>query len=320
MTETPTRLPPDDADPTAEGESIDDGVEASDESSASTDALEALQNLSELPGAVVTSTAETSEEVAARVGSSLRETFSYLGSISRLSGQFFLGLVRGPFPGRAVMEQFEAIGTRSLPIAVLILFFVGLVFALQFGMTLQTMGATQYVGKVTSLSIMRELGPVFTALVVGGRVGAGIAAEIGSMKVTEQVDAIRALGADPIQKLVVPRVLAATLMLPLVALFADIVGIIGGALVSYLQFDVSPTLFYKSAVTTIRATDFASGFMKPFFFGFGIAIIGCVEGLNCGQGTEGVGRATTRTVVNVSVMVVLVDFFLTKLFTMLPRV
>ncbi len=262
----------------------------------------------------------SSEEGLARVGGGIREVLTYLGALSRLSWQFMAAVVRKPFGLRAFLDQCEELGTKSLPIALLILFFVGLVFALQFGLTLQTMGAVPYVGKVTSLSIMRELGPVFTALVVGGRVGAGIAAEIGSMKVTEQIDAIRALGADPIKKLVVPRVLACTLMLPLVALFADILGIVGGIIISYFEFGVSPTLFYQSAITTIRATDFLSGFMKPFFFGFGIAVIGCLEGLNCGQGTEGVGRATTRTVVNVSVMVVLVDFFLTKIMTMLPRI
>ena len=144
---------------------------------------------------------------------------------------------------RAIVDQCEAIGLKSLPIALLIMFFVGLVFALQFGLTLQTMGAVPYVGRVTSLSIVRELGPVFTALVVGGRVGAGMAAELGSMRVTEQVDAIRALGADPVKKLVVPRVLATTLMLPLVTLFADIVGVIGGMIISWVQFDLSMVRF-----------------------------------------------------------------------------
>lgn len=255
-----------------------------------------------------------------RIGRQSREATAYLGSLSKLSWSFFRVAFKAPMGMREIVHQCESIGVKSMPIALLILFFVGLVFALQFGLTLQTMGAVPYLGKITSLSIVRELGPVFTALVVGSRVGAGMAAELGSMRVTEQVDAIRALGADPVKKLVVPRVLATTLMLPLVALFADIVGILGGMLISYLQFDLSMVHFYKSAVATVRATDFLSGYMKPFFFGFGIAIIGCYEGLTCGQGTEGVGKATTRTVVNVSVMVVLVDFFLTKLFTLLPRI
>lgn len=263
---------------------------------------------------------ESAEDFFHRIGRQTREATAYLGGLSRLSWAFARVFYTPPVGARAIIEQCESIGIKSLPIALLILFFVGLVFALQFGLTLQSMGAVPYLGKITSLSIVRELGPVFTALVVGSRVGAGMAAEIGSMRVTEQVDAIRALGADPIKKLVVPRVIATTLMLPLVSLFADIVGIIGGMIISYLQFDLSVVHFYKSAVTTVHATDFISGYAKPFFFGFGIAIIGCYEGLHCGQGTEGVGRATTRTVVNVSVMVVLVDFLLTKMFTLLPRI
>lgn len=256
----------------------------------------------------------------AAAGAAVRGFIAYFGALSRLSWAFLRAVIKPPLGATEIVKQCELIGIKSMPIATLILLFVGLVFALQFGVTLQTMGAVPYVGKVTSLSIVRELGPVFTALVVGGRVGAGMAAEIASMKVTEQVDAIRALGADPIQKLVVPRVIATTLMLPIVALFADIVGILGGMIISYLQFDLSVVHFYKSAVSTVRATDFASGFLKPFFFGFGIAIIGCHEGLSCGHGTQGVGVSTTRTVVNISIMVVLVDFFLTKVFTLLPRI
>ena len=305
----PTTTPPADASPPSDDE---------EDNKLGAMVTTSLPTFSRVP--MVMPMVRRTEDVFAAVGSNLREILHYLGALSRLSWQFARAAVRRPFGMRAFLDQCEQLGTKSLPIALLILFFVGLVFALQFGLTLQTMGAVPYVGKVTSLSIMRELGPVFTALVVGGRVGAGIAAEIGSMKVTEQIDAIRALGADPIKKLVVPRILACTLMLPLVALFADIIGIVGGIIISYLEFDVSPTLFYQSAITTIRATDFLSGFMKPFFFGFGIAVIGCLEGLNCGQGTEGVGRATTRTVVNVSVMVVLVDFFLTKVMTMMPRI
>lgn len=256
----------------------------------------------------------------AKLGGHVRGFIAYFGALSRLTGAFFQALVRPPIGWPEVIRQCELIGVKSMPIATLILMFVGLVFALQFGVTLQTMGAVPYVGRVTSLSIIRELGPVFTALVVGGRVGAGMAAEIGSMRVTEQVDAIRALGADPVRKLVVPRVIACTLMLPIVALFADVVGILGAMLISYLQFDLSMVHFFKSTISTIRATDFAQGFFKPFFFGFGIAVIGCYEGFTCGHGTQGVGTATTRTVVNISIMVVLVDFFLSKVFTLLPRI
>lgn len=254
------------------------------------------------------------------VGEKCNDFIGYLGALTRLVGQFARVLFRRPFDWHELVVQCERIGILSLPIGLLILFFVGLVFALQFGVTLQTMGAVPYVGQVTSLSIVRELGPVFAALVVGGRVGAGMAAELGSMKVTEQVDAIRALGANPIQKLVLPRLLAATLMLPIIVLLADIVGILGGMLVASLQFDLSVVHFYQSALRTVLVSDFLGGMIKPFFFGFGIALIGCHEGLTCGNGTEGVGRATTRTVVNVSVMVVLIDFLITKALTFLPRI
>jgi phospholipid/cholesterol/gamma-HCH transport system permease protein len=140
------------------------------------------------------------------------------------------------------------------------------------------------------------------------------------MKVSEQLDAIRALGASPDKKLLVPRVLAATMMLPIVTLVADVTGIIGGMLISWVEFGVKPTAFYTSVITTVRMTDFASGFFKPFFFGFGIAIIGCHHGFKCRQGTVGVGRATTRTVVNTAIMVVVVDFALTRVFALLPRI
>ena len=259
-------------------------------------------------------------ETFRNLGTNIRVVVTYIGSLSKLSGDMVVKMFSRPFDTTALVAQCESIGVRSMPIAALILFFVGLVFALQFGVTLQSMGAVPYVGKVTSLSIIRELGPVFTSLVVGGRVGAGMAAELGSMRVTEQIDAIRALGADPVKKLVVPRVIATTLMLPIVCLLADMIGIFGAMLISYLQFDLSFAQFYSSVLETVHATDFASGFFKPFFFGFAIAIIGCYEGMTCGHGTQGVGRATTRTVVNVSVMVVCVDFFLSKIFTLLPRI
>ncbi|MCP4502492.1 MAG: ABC transporter permease [Deltaproteobacteria bacterium] len=255
----------------------------------------------------------------ALVGGGLRDFVRYFGALTRLSMDFVRAM-KPPVGWREVLDQMEVIGVRSLPIALLILTFVGLVFALQFGETLSTMGAVPYTGKVTSLSIVRELGPVFTSLVVGGRVGAGIAAEIGSMKVTEQVDAIRALGADPHKKLLVPRVLACVIMLPFLTIFADVIGIVSGAVITFLQFDVSMVYFFKSVMTTIRATDFLSGYFKPFFFGFGIAIIGCYEGFTCKDGTVGVGDATTRTVVNIAVMTVLVDFILTKIFMLFPRI
>lgn len=249
-------------------------------------------------------------------GGNLRQFFDFLGKIARLCGNFFKELMQKPFEWQEFRFQCEQIGVASMPIAGVTLLFVGFVFAFQFGITLRTMGAIPYVGKVTALSILRELGPVFTALVVGGRVGAGMTAELGSMRVTEQIDAIRALGASPYKKLVVPRVLAATVMIPIVSMVASVIGIFGAMFISWMEFNLSPLAFYKSALHTIEFADFWSGFFKPFFFGFGIAIIGCHHGFNCGFGTAGVGKATTQAVVNVSLMIVFVDFFLTRAFAL----
>ncbi len=248
------------------------------------------------------------------IGSFIREKFSYLGGLCLLCLSFFKELFKRPFFTFELKEQCFHIGLASMPIAAVTLFFVGVVFAYQFGITLRALGAVQYIGRVTSVSLVRELAPVFTALVVGGRIGAGMAAEIGSMKVSEQVDAIRALGASPIKKLVVPRVVAATLMMPLVSVLATVIGAIGAIIISWLESRVSLMSFYGTSIATVRMIDFLSGFIKTFFFGFGIALVGCYEGLHCDFGTRGVGRATTRAVVNVSLVIVFTDFFLTRLF------
>lgn len=248
------------------------------------------------------------------IGTFFRGKIAYLGGLVVLVGQFFRHLFRRPFLTPELKEQCIQVGVQSMPIAAVTLFFVGVVFAYQFGITLRALGAVQYIGRVTTVSLVRELGPVFTALVVGGRVGAGMAAEIGSMRVSEQIDAIRALGASPIRKLIVPRIAAATLMIPLVSILATVIGAIGAIIISWFEFRVSPVSFYGTSISTVRMIDFVSGFTKTFFFGFGVALVGCYEGLFCDFGTAGVGRATTRAVVNVSLVIVFTDFFLTRLF------
>jgi phospholipid/cholesterol/gamma-HCH transport system permease protein len=249
-----------------------------------------------------------------QAGSFIRQHISYLGSLSILSSQVAKQTFKRPFITQELKDQCLQVGVASMPIAAITLFFVGVVFAFQFGITLRKLGAVSYIGRVTSVSLLRELGPVFTALVVGGRVGAGMAAEIGSMRVTEQIDAIRALGASPIKKLIVPRIIASTFMLPLVTVLATLIGGVGAVILSWAEFRVSPLSFYTTSLSTIRLLDFISGFTKTFFFGFGIALVGCYEGLMCDFGTRGVGRATTRAVVNVSLVIVFTDFFLTQLF------
>lgn len=252
----------------------------------------------------------------AYAGGNARQFLDFLGKISRLVGKFFREFRSRPFEWSEFRLQCEQIGLNSLPIACVTLLFVGLIFAFQFGVTLRTLGGTKYLGRVTSLSMVRELGPVFTALVVGGRIGAGMAAEIGSMKVTEQLDAIRALGASPYKKLLVPRVCAAVAMIPLITVVATAIGMVGALMIGWWEFDLSPMEFYKSAMMQLKFSDFWQGFFKPFFFGFGVAIIGCHHGFTCGQGTASVGRATTQAVVSVSLMIVLVDFILTRIFSL----
>jgi phospholipid/cholesterol/gamma-HCH transport system permease protein len=169
------------------------------------------------------------------------------------------------------------------------------------------------VGRVVVLTLFRELAPVLTALTVGARIGSGIAAELGAMTVTEQVDAIRALGADPLRKLVVPRVLACLLVLPTLTVLADVIGLAAGALVVNLQYGISLQLFFQGALDAVLMVDFLSGVLKGAIFGVIIGLVGCFKGLTVEGGTEGVGRATTQTVAITSVSVCLADFFITKL-------
>ncbi|MCP4808134.1 MAG: ABC transporter permease [Proteobacteria bacterium] len=205
-------------------------------------------------------------------------------------------------------------GIGSWSIAVLTALFTGAVMAIQFAVGLEPYGASLYTGKLVSLAMFRELGPTLTAVLVGGRVGAGFAAEIGSMNVTEQVDAISALGADPVRKLVVPRVLACVIMLPLLTILADFVGCFGGMLITMQEVGITPRFFVEQVIDTIEIPDLFHGLAKSVFFGYVIAIIGCYIGLNTRGGTEGVGQSTTNTVVAVSITVLVSNFLLTKLF------
>lgn len=250
----------------------------------------------------------------ALLGSMVRKRVAYLGRLAFLLSQIAKYLLKRPIFDQEFKDQCIQVGISSVPIASVTLFFVGVVFAYQFGVTLITLGAVPYIGRVTTISMVRELAPVFTALVVGGRIGAGMAAEIGSMKVSEQIDAIRALGASPIKKLIVPRVMATTLMMPLLTILAFIIGEFGAILISWIEFSVSPVSFYGTSISSVRMIDFLSGFTKTFFFGFGISLVGCYEGLFCDFGTKGVGDATTRAVVNVSLVIVFTDFILTRMF------
>jgi phospholipid/cholesterol/gamma-HCH transport system permease protein len=231
----------------------------------------------------------------------------------RLCGATARSLVTRPYYYRDIIEQFDAIGVGSLTVVLLTGFFTGAVLALQSGMTLDQFGARSVVGRLVSASMVKELGPVLTALMVTGRVGSGIAAELGSMLVTDQVNALRALGTDPVRKLVLPRVLAGTIMVPVLTVISSAVGIVGGWIIAVGQLRVASSVYWTSVVDGLYVDDIWMGILKPFVLGFAIVSIGCHVGLRASGGTRGVGRATTNAVVAASVAVLAADFILTKL-------
>ena len=208
----------------------------------------------------------------------------------------------------------EQIGVRSLGVAAVTTLFTGMVLALQTALSLPALGVKYYIGSVVSKSLVRELGPVLTALIVGGRIGSGMTAEIGTMKVTEQIDALRSMAADPVKKLVVPKLVATLVMLPALTILGDALGILGGLIVAILHARPDARPLLNDVLATLSLGDVFSGIGKSFFFAYFIAIVGCYNGLNTTGGADGVGRATTNTVVLAAILVLVSDFFLTKLF------
>lgn len=232
---------------------------------------------------------------------------------ARLTAAAFRGMVTRPVYRYDIVEQFDAIGVASMTVVLLTGFFTGAVLALQTGQTLDQFGARPVVGRLVSASMIKELGPVLTGLMLTGRVGSGIAAELGSMMVTDQINALRALGTDPIRKLVVPRMLAGIFMAPVLTVIADFVGIIGGWIVARFQLQVASGLYWSSILEALYMEDIWMGLIKPFVLGFVIVSIACHVGLRTSGGTQGVGKATTNAVVAGSVAVIAVDFFVTRL-------
>ncbi len=244
----------------------------------------------------------------------VRDAFWQLGGMVAMFVRAIKRAVTPPFSLSSIAYQIEVLGVHSLAIGTLTAVFAGLVMSLQFAFFLGKFGVQHTVGKVVVLTLFRELGPVLMALTVGARIGSGIAAELGSMKVTEQLDAIRALGADPIRKLVMPRLIACAIVLPALTALADVLGLAAGSLVVYTQYEIPIEQYFRSAVETATLLDFSSGIAKSAVFGVIVAMVGCYKGFEVTGGTEGVGRATTQTVAVASVSVLLSDFFLTKLF------
>jgi len=222
------------------------------------------------------------------------------------------GAVTPPIYRHDIIEQFDTLGFGSLTVVLLTGLFTGAALASQTGITLDQFGARPLVGRLVSASMVIELGPVLTALMLTGRIGSGIAAELGSMVVTDQINALRALGTDPIRKLVVPRMLAGLFMAPALTIISDLMGIFGGWVVARFQLQVSSALYWSSVTDVLYVQDLYQGLIKPFVFGFLIVTVACYVGLRTSGGTQGVGKATTIAVVAGSVAVIAADFFVTQ--------
>jgi phospholipid/cholesterol/gamma-HCH transport system permease protein len=244
----------------------------------------------------------------------LRSVVRTAGELTVLTWRAFVAVVTPRYEVRLWLQQMEQIGVRSLGVAAITTTFTGMVMALQTALSLPSLGIKYYIGTVVAKSLVRELGPVLTALVVGGRIGAGMTAEIGTMKVTEQIDALRSMAADPVKKLVAPKLAATLVMLPSLTVLGMLLGILGGLAVALLQLDLSAGFYLNDVLESLTVADVVSGVGKSVFFAYFIAIIGCYNGLTARGGADGVGRATTNTVVFASILVLVSDFFLTKLF------
>lgn len=243
----------------------------------------------------------------------IKEALITSGDVILFTKDVFIRLFSRPFYWARFYDQILQIGYGSLSISIVIGFITGLVMTLQFGYGLTKFGGTLYVPAIVSVSLLRELAPIFTSLLIAGRVGSSISAEIGAMNVTGQIDAIRALATSPIRVLVIPRVLATTLTLPLLATLASFTGILGGMLISYLEFGMTAGFYINKILSTIVFADIFGSMFKCAFFGLVISILACYRGFLTSEGTRGVGNATTWVVVRSSIIILISDFFLSKL-------
>ena len=246
-----------------------------------------------------------------------RDAAIWYGGLGLLTARVVRNLALPPAYLVLVAREIDTIGVRSLVVALTAALFTGMVLALQSAVNMARFGAENYVGPVVALSMLRELGPVLTAILVGGKVASGITAELGSMKVTEQIDALRALGVNYIKRLIVPRLLAAIIVFPLITILADGVGLLGGMIISVFDRNVDAYLYWNTISYWVVLKDFLTGVGKSVVFGAIVTLIGCYNGLATEGGTEGLGRSTTATVVQVAMGVIVSDFFLTKLFLIL---
>ncbi len=243
------------------------------------------------------------------------EFFSATGKYSLFFVDTIKWTFRPPFDARNVLLQMLEIGYKSIPVTAITLFFTGMVMAYQIGNAMNSLmsGSSIFIGSAVTIAMFRELCPVLTGLLLAGRVGSSIAAEIGTMKVTEQIDALRTLYANPIQYLAVPRFLACLIMTPALTIITDIVGVLGGAFIAYFSLDITLDKYIDNILTYLSLGDFISGLVKSFFFGIEIAIISCYQGFNTKGGAEGVGKSTIQAVVKSSMFILISDYFLTYL-------
>ena len=237
-----------------------------------------------------------------------------VGELTAFAGRFFRQAVHARFEWREFMRQCFINGTLTLPLVGITAFIMGLVLTVQSRPTVERFGATSMLPAMVAISVVREIAPVITAIIGAGKIGSSMGAELGSMKVTEQIDAMRALGTDPIQKLVTPRVIAMATVLPLLVIIADFMGVVGGFLISYFLLSLTPGQYWQSVWTALEWNDVAQGLLKPFVFAFAISLVGCFYGLRTTGGTQGVGHATTQAMVVASVLCFILTFFITKIF------
>ncbi|MDD2689740.1 MAG: ABC transporter permease [Candidatus Omnitrophica bacterium] len=240
--------------------------------------------------------------------------FSFMGGLANLAFQSIYLSFTPPFQKDRIFEQAKKAGFDSLPIVSLVSLFIGFIFALQTAYFMQRIGSEIYIASMVALSLVRELGPVITALVVAGRVGAAITAELGSMQVTEQIDALETFAVNPIKYLIVPRFIALSIMLPLLTLYSDAIGILGSYLICVFKLGISSSMYLHVTFDSLLFKDLFTGLFKTIFFGMIIAFVSCHEGFNVEGGAEGVGRATTRSVVMSFILIITADCFFTALF------
>ncbi len=253
------------------------------------------------------------EAVISGASERFKRTILGVQEFTLLSFRAFRNLFSSPRYWKDTLDMMDVIGVGSVTIVCLTGLFTGMVLTVQSAATLDAFGARPYVGRMVSLSMIRELGPVLTSLMVAGRVGSGMAAELGSMVVTQQIDAMRALGTDPIRKLVTPRMVSGLVMVPILTILSNAVGMLGGYLVARFTLRLPTEFYWHSAVDAIRIQDITMGLVKPFVFGYIIVAVGCYLGLSTRGGTQGVGISTTRSVVMASVLILASDYFLNVL-------